>query len=314
MGNQINLQVSGNADHADALAPYRGYTQAQADEVTNKYKSNDMEFGLTLEALTTLLADSEAAEKVRKAYARGANGTTINALEFLSTLALIANGNTAETADSLFTTFDFNDKNQISYDELTILVISVCRGLKVASGLGQEPADEKIEEVTKTAFNPDGDVSRDAFKQFVFDKLNIAPKEEAPKEEAPKEEAPKEKHQREEAPERRSTQREAPKEEEREEAPEERAPKEEDQRRKHRRKKRERREKHQRRAPKEEAPKEEAPKEEAPKEEAPKEEAPKEEAPKEEAPKEEAPKEEAPKEEAPKEGSTKGGSTKGGST
>ena len=55
MGNQINLQVSGNADHADALAPYRGYTQAQADEVTNKYKSNDMEFGLTLEALTTLL-------------------------------------------------------------------------------------------------------------------------------------------------------------------------------------------------------------------------------------------------------------------
>ena len=266
MGNQINLQVSGNADHADALAPYRGYTQAQADEVTNKYKSNDMEFGLTLEALTTLLGDSEAADKVRKAYARGANGTTINALEFLSTLALIANGNTAETADSLFTTFDFNDKNQISYDELTILVISVCRGLKVASGLGQEPADEKIEEITKTAFNPDGDVSRDAFKQFVFDKLNIqsgdepfvgtifrvfgidvpdpAPKEEAPKEEAPKEEAPKEE------------------------------------------------------APKEEAPKEEAPKEEAPKEEAPKEEAPKEEAPKEEAPKEEAPKEEAPKEEA----------------
>jgi Ca2+-binding EF-hand superfamily protein len=173
MGNNINLQISSEEKHADALAAFRGYTQAQADEVTQAYKQADMEFGLTVDALTTLLKDEGLAKKVKDAYARGANGTTINALEFLSTLALIANGNTTETADSLFTTFDFNDKNSISFDELTILVISVCRGLKVATGLGQEPADEKIEEVTKTKFDPDGEVSREDFKQFVIDLLNV---------------------------------------------------------------------------------------------------------------------------------------------
>ena len=178
MGNNINLQVSPNADHADALITFRGWTQAQADEVTQAYKQADMEFGLTLEALTSLLKDEGLATKVLKAYARGSNGTTINALEFLSTLALVANGQVGETADSLFTTFDFNDKNLISYDELTILVISVCRGLKVATGLGQEPADEKIEEVTKVDFNPDGDVSRDDFKKFVFKLLNVSSGEE----------------------------------------------------------------------------------------------------------------------------------------
>ena len=40
-----------------ALAPYRGYTQAQADEVTNKYKSNDMvSFGLTFGSIDDIVS------------------------------------------------------------------------------------------------------------------------------------------------------------------------------------------------------------------------------------------------------------------
>ena len=91
MGNQINLQISSNADHADALAGYRGYTQAQADEVTNKYKANDMEFGLTLDALTTLLGDNDLAGKVLKSRRLTLSFTVKHAITFLFFVLLLCN-------------------------------------------------------------------------------------------------------------------------------------------------------------------------------------------------------------------------------
>jgi len=295
---------------ASAIQPYTNWEREQCDDLIKKYKGDpDMTFGIDEKACTRLLGgDNDQAKALITLF--GGGEPHINALELLCAIAVYSKGDKEAIIKSLFSAFDFNDKNNISSAELIIMFISTLRAMICAikdKAAGDDgPRDEDIEKLVDAKFKEDEEIPLSAFASFlekVFfnkngkgltDVMNLsyalcqqfgldtpspsvpveAPTAEVTEkgpEPAVEEETPK----TEEAP-----KEEAPK----EEAPTEEAPKEEGGEE----------------APKEEAPKEEGG-EEAPKEEAPTEEAPKEEAPKEEAPKEEAPTEEAPKEEAPKE-------------
>ena len=168
--------ISPNTIHAEALEPFRGLTLDQAMEFHSTWSLNDMEYGLTLEMLTILVKDSDKAQKIFKAFSKSASSikinSKINALEILTAFILVAKGcGIKDKLNAVFTVFDFNDRGRISYDEVTILFISFFRAMKVATGGGCEPSDENIEKVTKMKFNPDGDVSKRAFEEFVSSTL-----------------------------------------------------------------------------------------------------------------------------------------------
>ena len=92
-----------------------------------------MEFGIGQTQVETLVKnfDTFAATKVMEAFRRGSS-SSINALEFLSAMAMFSKGTTSECFGALFDSFDFRDEKTITTDELCILVVSVFRALRVA--------------------------------------------------------------------------------------------------------------------------------------------------------------------------------------
>jgi Ca2+-binding EF-hand superfamily protein len=315
--NKQNSMGKGISKSAD-LAPFTEWERKAVDDLLQKYKDEDLPFGLSEKQAITLLTDEALVKKVFNFFA----GTekTLSALEMLCSVALLAAGNAEERKSSLFAAFDFNKVGKICSAELVIMVICVVKAymsvlvgdVKTAEeAMVAKDVEQGIEEIVNNKFGVDGeDITLQSFNEFVaeeFDQLEAvsgdfvesgkvvlkrfglevandepaaatAPEQETP---APEEETPAPEEEAP-APEEETPTEEVPAgEAPAEEAPAEEAPAEE--------------------APAEEAPAEEAPAEEAPAEEAPAEEAPAEEAPAEEAPAEEAPAEEAPAEEAPAE-------------
>lgn len=76
----------------------------------------------------------------------------VNALSFLSAVILLSNdlespNPTKSKSDLIFDTFDFQESGDMSLDEITILLLSVCRACNVVTGGGADPSDETMEQV-----------------------------------------------------------------------------------------------------------------------------------------------------------------------
>ena len=129
MGNSLNT----SRIH-DALLPVQQVPSADAAKsILRPFKDKDMEFGIGMTQVETLTKnyDNLDATKIMEAFRRG-QSTSINALEFLSAVAMFSKGSSSECFDALFDAFDFRDEKTITTDELCILVVSVFRALRVA--------------------------------------------------------------------------------------------------------------------------------------------------------------------------------------
>jgi Ca2+-binding EF-hand superfamily protein len=129
MGNSLN-----SSRINDALLPVQQIPTADCiKSILRPFKDKDMEFGIGQTQVETLVKnfDTFAATKVMEAFRRGSS-SSINALEFLSAMAMFSKGTTSECFGALFDSFDFRDEKTITTDELCILVVSVFRALRVA--------------------------------------------------------------------------------------------------------------------------------------------------------------------------------------
>ena len=82
------------------LKRYTEWTREQADSLTNRYKALDLEFGLDIDSLSQLLEDDTASAEAIKCFGRG-NGT-VNALEILVAVCMVAQGTVDEIIRSIF--------------------------------------------------------------------------------------------------------------------------------------------------------------------------------------------------------------------
>jgi hypothetical protein len=129
MGNSLNT----SRIH-DALTPLQQIPSADSSKaILRPFKDKDMEFGIAVAQVEALTKKFDTLEptKVMEAFRRG-QSTSINALEFLTAVALFSKGSAADCFAALFGAFDFRDEKTITTDELCILVVSVFRALRVA--------------------------------------------------------------------------------------------------------------------------------------------------------------------------------------
>ena len=129
MGNTINT----SRVHDALISVQQVPTADAAKSILRPFKDKDMEFGIGMTQVETLTKnyDNLDATKIMNAFRRG-QSTSINALEFLSAVAMLSKGSTSECFQALFDAFDFRDEKTITTDELCILVVSVFRALRVA--------------------------------------------------------------------------------------------------------------------------------------------------------------------------------------
>ena len=167
------------------LAPFTEWERKAVDDLLQKYKDEDLPFGLSEKQATTLLTDEALVKKVFEFFAGG--DKTLSALEMLCSVALLAGGSADERKASLFNAFDFNKVGKICSAELVIMCICVVKAY-MAVLLGDVKAAEEamvtkdveqaIEETVNNKFGADGeDITLESFKEFVveeFDTLEAA--------------------------------------------------------------------------------------------------------------------------------------------
>eukprot|EP00505_MAST-04D_sp_SCG-Rhode-Island_P006620 Stramenopile-MAST_4_protein_6620 len=129
-----------------------------------------MTFGIDEKSATKLLGgDVEQAQALIALF--GGGESHINALELLCAIGVYSKGGQAEVIKSLFTTFDFNDKAQISSAELIIMYISTLRAMmcaikhKAAGDNG--PKDEDVEKLVDAHFKEDEEIALSQFSSFL---------------------------------------------------------------------------------------------------------------------------------------------------
>ena len=152
---------------ASAIQPYTNWERGQCDDLIKKYKGDpDMTFGIDEKACTRLLGgDNDQAKALIKLF--GGGEPHINALELLCAIAVFSKGDKESIIKSLFSAFDFNDKNNISSAELIIMFISTLRAMICAikdKAAGDDgPRDEDIEKLVDAKFKEDEEIPLSAF-------------------------------------------------------------------------------------------------------------------------------------------------------
>ena len=97
---------------------------------------------------------------------------SINALSLVAGVILLNDSFRAdEAAGAVFDIFDFDNSGEISMDEMTILMLSACRGLKSMLAVGRDPHDDDMERSTMEAYDQLGKtygtyISRDEFLKW----------------------------------------------------------------------------------------------------------------------------------------------------
>eukprot|EP00946_MAST-07B_sp_MAST-7B-sp1_P000811 g811.t1 len=167
--------VASRAKEVAGLARYTEWDRAKADALTNRYRALDMEFGLDMDGLVSLLEDEAAAGEALTLFGRG-NGT-VNALEVLCAVAMCAQGTEDEVIRSAFLVFDFGGVGSTSYDEFAILVLVVARVLtKVCKAPTEaEPNDQLIDSLIRTMFSPKDRVDLQQATKFADEKFPVDP-------------------------------------------------------------------------------------------------------------------------------------------
>mmetsp|Transcript_36888 Transcript_36888/g.99248 ORF Transcript_36888/g.99248 Transcript_36888/m.99248 type:complete len:758 (+) Transcript_36888:250-2523(+) len=122
----------------------------------DEYKFKDYDFGIdAANAAMLLRVDLKTGEKVATLLSRKGEPTgIINALSLVAGVILLNESFTSsEAAGAVFDVFDFDNSGEISMDEMTILMLSACRGLKSMLAVGRDPHDDDMERSTMGAFD-----------------------------------------------------------------------------------------------------------------------------------------------------------------
>jgi hypothetical protein len=146
--------IQSRAKENETLKRYAEWTREQADNLTNRYKALDLEFGLDMDSLSQLLEDETTAAEAMQCFGRG-NGT-VNALEILVAVCMVAQGTEDQTLRSIFIVFDFGGIGSTSYDEFAILCLVAARVLVLIAKADtkSEPSDQLIDQLVRTKFAP----------------------------------------------------------------------------------------------------------------------------------------------------------------
>ena len=111
---------------APALQTYTNW-ERQHDDLIKKYKGDPDMTLVLMKACTRLLGGDK--EQAAAISLFGGGEQHINALELLCAIAVFSKGDKEAIIKSLFSAFDFNDKNNISSAELIIMFISTLRAM-----------------------------------------------------------------------------------------------------------------------------------------------------------------------------------------
>ena len=161
--------VQSRAKEHEVLKRYAEWTREQANNVTNRYKALDLEFGLDIDSLSQLLEDDTASAEALKCFGRG-NGT-VNALELLVAINLVAQGTEDEAIKSMFVVFDFGGIGSTSYDEFAIFMLVFARILVIIAKADPktEPSDQLVDQIVRQTFAPTDRVELEQCFQFAND-------------------------------------------------------------------------------------------------------------------------------------------------
>lgn len=161
--------VQSRAKEHEVLKRYAEWTREQANNVTNRYKALDLEFGLDIDSLSQLLEDDTASAEALKCFGRG-NGT-VNALELLVAINLVAQGTEDEAIKSMFVVFDFGGIGSTSYDEFAIFMLVFARILVIIAKADPktEPSDQLVDQIVRQTFAPTDRVELEQCIQFAND-------------------------------------------------------------------------------------------------------------------------------------------------
>lgn len=99
------------------------------------------------------------------------NNQKVDALEILAAMVLLANGTVEEKIEVIFPIFDFAGNDRLNFDELNILLHSVCRGLAKMSSMPLV-GDQDVTETCRQVFDSHNlkycqDVKKEQVKRFV---------------------------------------------------------------------------------------------------------------------------------------------------
>lgn len=161
--------VQSRAKEHEVLKRYVEWTREQANNVTNRYKALDLEFGLDIDSLSQLLEDDTASAEAIQCFGRG-NGT-VNALELLVAINLVAQGTEDEAIKSMFVVFDFGGIGSTSYDEFAIFMLVFARILVIIAKADAkaEPSDQLVDQIVRQTFAPTDRVELEQCIQFAND-------------------------------------------------------------------------------------------------------------------------------------------------
>ena len=125
-------------------------------DVLYEFKEKDFDFGVDAGTASRLLVvDLKTAEKIAALLSRKKEPTgIINTLSLLVGMVLLNDEISKEEAiATAFDIFDSDSSEDISMDEMTILLLSASRALRSMLSVGRDPGDDAIEQVTLAAFD-----------------------------------------------------------------------------------------------------------------------------------------------------------------
>ncbi|GMH61632.1 hypothetical protein TrRE_jg12542 [Triparma retinervis] len=157
---------------------FKSWNLSAAKDMLLQYKSRDFDFGIDAQVVTSLIGgDTSLARSIMQAF--GPSSTVINALSFMSAVVLLSKDLESASpmkskCDLIFDIFDFHESGDMSLDEVTILLLSVLKGVNVVCGTADEPSDETMEQFTLVMFQSvekpiTGFLSRSDFTDWIMD-------------------------------------------------------------------------------------------------------------------------------------------------
>lgn len=145
------------------------YDQKTAQLLHRKYLELDLEFGIDSGDLTRLLkaAEVEADDNLVRAIMKSfPNKEILNVLDFLEGFCFLCKGSPEEKLSGCFDIFDFQTRGEISFDELTIMLMSLARGIKFLQGkAADEMDDDAVANMLRKDLNQQQGMEADVSKQ-----------------------------------------------------------------------------------------------------------------------------------------------------
>eukprot|EP00514_Thraustochytrium_sp_LLF1b_P013337 CAMPEP_0184541374 /NCGR_PEP_ID=MMETSP0199_2-20130426/1332_1 /TAXON_ID=1112570 /ORGANISM="Thraustochytrium sp., Strain LLF1b" /LENGTH=549 /DNA_ID=CAMNT_0026935091 /DNA_START=126 /DNA_END=1775 /DNA_ORIENTATION=- len=176
MGNQ-------NVKFKSSLEALTEFDVSAARLLLDKYLALDMDFGIEADDLQRLFRecdmglDSSVVKEIMASFPNAAQTKTLNALDFIEGFALLSRGSFDEIVELMFDIFDFQKRSEISFDELTIMLMCAAQGLEHLSTESTKATpidDEKIAVMVRAGFGfapgEERDIPKDHYMAWAREK------------------------------------------------------------------------------------------------------------------------------------------------